>query len=86
MQNEQKRGGTKTRATEHKKQTFPPEQTLVLKHVCPDRKALLETAITGGMPPQKLISAVDKHASVKGALLMYACYGSAAEAHTAQVG
>ena len=64
---------------------YPAEQTLVLKPVVPNRKALLETAITGRSPPIKLTSAVDKHGSVQGALLMYACYGSAAEARRAQV-
>lgn len=76
-------GDKKMKAPGQQKMFFPPEQTLMLRHVIPDRKELLENAIMAESPPKKLQSADDK--SGQDMLLMYANYGSASETQRAKV-
>jgi hypothetical protein len=68
--------GSKVKAPEL---TFPPEQTLVLKPVLPNRKELLERAVVAESQPRNLHSVLDRDESVPGALLMYANYASVDE-------
>jgi hypothetical protein len=64
---------------------FPPEQTLVLKPVLPEKRAMLENAIIHQSQPKNLHSVQDRDESVQGALLMYANYSSIEETQRAQV-